>query len=214
MHIDEVERRFSNARIAALGAAGLSILNCYRVSQEVGYVANSVNIFSVSGIFGVVAGIAWFFMPKADSNTLEETKAETKTILREPINVLINRILHEQKVQLQDLKNKHSPSTSTYRSNRSTGWVRPSSVTVNKTSTTSSSSAVEPTVVRPSTFQDPWDKPFARGKDIVFDDDDLDDDDDDDYTVEDMIKESILDEELDDYWDSLDSLDKESAADY
>ena len=53
MHIDEVERRFSNARIAALGAAGLSILNCYRVSQEVGYVANSVNIFLVSGIFGL-----------------------------------------------------------------------------------------------------------------------------------------------------------------
>lgn len=213
MHIDEVERRFSNARIAALGAAGLSILNCYRVSQEVGYVANSVNIFSVSGIFGVVAGIAWFFMPKADTNTLDETKAETRIVLREPINVLINRVLHEQKVQLQDLKNKHSPSTSTYGSNRSNGWVRPSSVTVGKTGTTPATrSDVEPEV-RPSTFQDPWDKPFATGKDIIFDDEE-DDDDDDDYTVEDMIKESMLDEELDDYWDSLDSLDKESAADY
>ena len=198
MHIDEVSQRASNARLAGFGAAGICALNMYRVSQEIGYVSSSTKIMYQSGIFGLIAGLVWFFMPRANTDSEEETSIQTKTVLKEPLHVLIKRTLAEHRESLQELKAKYSKTNSSYHSPRSYSYgVNPSGTTTTTTTTVSSTAVV----VRK--FQDPWEKEFSKTPLPIVDDfgDDAPDDDEDDYEElsRRMLEEALLEDELEQY---------------
>ena len=197
MHIDEVSQRASNARLAGFGAAGICALNMYRVSQEIGYVSSSTKIMCQSGLFGLVAGLIWFFMPRALTDSGEDTSTQTKTVLKEPIQVLIKRTLAEHRESMQELKAKYSKTSTTGSTSRSYSYsVTPSSTTT--TTTTVSSTAV---VVRK--FQDPWEKEFSKTPVPIVDEfiDDSPEDGEDDYEEisRRMLEEALLEDELEQY---------------
>lgn len=202
MHIDEVIRRAKNATTAALGSAGIAMLNMYRTAQEMEYVASSAKILRMSGLFGVAAGIVWFFMPKA-SSSVEETIEETKAVMKEPLAVLLNRTIQEQKDFVADVKAKrYRPSSST-----SNGWTKPYSQTSASTSANAMYGSAPTKEKEPenkwknyvSSYQRGFDK---AGKTPV---QDMDDDDDDipGYDDDDELEDSIFQEELEDYLSRL-----------
>jgi len=205
LHIDEFSHRFSNAKLAGLGAAGICMLNCYRVSQELGYVSQSTKILLQSGLFGLASGIAWFFMPRSYTDSKEDTADQTKSVLRDPIKVLIRRALTEHKHSMDDIRRASNPSaTRSYSSGtRSYSYPASSYSSPVRSTTTVSSNQVSVVTVQ-QRFSDPWEKEFSKTPIPIIDD--LDDDipdDSDDYLSEHMIDEALAEEELEDYYASL-----------
>lgn len=199
MHINELKHRLKNAFTAAMGATGISLLNLYRTSQEMEYVASSLKILKMSSLFGVIAGAVWFFMPKAVENTHEETVAVTKEFVKEPINVLINRTIEEQKEFVKDLKAKKYRTTTT-------GWVKPYTSTPYNSSTPSKSSTGAtvntPEVPDWKAYTASYQRGFEKAGRRSSTDDDEPPGLDDDYHF-DEIEDSIFQDELDDYLSSL-----------
>lgn len=201
MHINELKHRLKNAATAAFGAAGIAMINLYRTAQEMEYVASSFKILKMSSLFGVVAGAIWFFMPQAKDNTHEETVNATKEVVKEPLNVLINRTIEEQKEFVKDLKNKTYKTTTT-------GWVRPTSTSTSaayKVNTPDTSEDISGTAKlnwREYTlaYQRGFQKVDTRREEVNDVPDDVPDDDSDDY---DQIEDEIFQDELDDYLKSL-----------
>ena len=184
MHIDDLIHKLKNSLTAGVGAYGLSVLNCFRVAQDVGYLAGTFKILSVSGWFGLAAASIWFCMPNSGKDSRERTKNETKEALKEPLNVLINRTLQEQKAAYDDLKKKfkgEAQSGTQYKRE----WVR----------------KYEPTTTsyhNESKYEHPVD---------------VSTEDEEDYDSEDMILDCMSEEELDEYFQELEELEELSAED-
>lgn len=212
MHINEVYRRARNAATAGLGATGLSILNMYRTSQEMEYVADSFKIMKMSSWFGAAAGALWFFMPKADAD-VEETIEETKEVLKEPISVLIKRTIEEQKEFVADMKAKRYRTT--------TNWTRPySSTSTTSSSTIKGAASVVTSIfssapVREETEKTDWkaytntyQRGFEKVKTPV---QDVEDDGDNapGWSDEDEINDAVFQEELEEYMARLEREDRD-----
>lgn len=207
MHISELKHRLKNSFTAAFGATGISLLSLFRTSQEMEYVASSVKILKMSSLFGIVAGAIWFFMPKAAEDSHEDTVATAKEFVKEPISVLINRTIEEQKEFIKELKTKKY-NTST------TGWIKPSSTSTYTTSVAASVKINAPQTGRDinrveepdprlytATYQRGFEK-VKRDPDPPEEDYDNDIPGEDDYEF-DEIEDSIFQDELDDYLTSL-----------
>lgn len=213
MHIDEVAKRASNARLAGLGAAGICVLNCYRVSQEVGYVSDSVKILFSSGVFGLMSGLVWFFMPRAHTDQSSDTAQQTKSVLKEPIQVMLKRVIAEHRESVNDMKRTYSGTNSGSRN-----YSYPaSSSTYSRSGTTTQSSTVvstSTTAVVVRRFQDPWEKPFSKVPLPIEDDEDIsdipdDEEDDRDALLRKFMEESLLDDEMDEYESFLKDADED-----
>lgn len=206
MHIDEFLHRFHNAKLAALGAAGICMLNCYRVSQELGYLSQSTKILLQSGLFGLASGVVWFFMPRSYTDSREDTTTQTKTVLRDPLKVLIRRALTEHKNSMEDIRRSNNPSTANSYSSGTRSYSYPASSsysTPSSTTTTVSSNQVSVVTVEKKFF-DPWEKEFSKTPIPIIDEyeDDIPEDS-DTYLDQHMIDEALAEEELEDYYASL-----------
>lgn len=184
MKIEEVEKRFKNATSAALGSFGVCMMNCYRISQEVSYLPSSLKILRSSSLFAVAAGVVWFFMPRAFTDKEEDVKNETKVALNEPLNIFIKRVIESHKEQLEDIKLKNRPRTSS------------SSGSTSRYSWQSSNSSSTSVVVRGYMF-DPWPLPSDE-KDLH---DDTPDEDEDEYSIEKIQRKMMEDVLNEDEWE-------------
>ena len=211
MHIDEFLHRFHNAKLAGLGAAGICMLNCYRVSQELGYVSQSTKILLQSGLFGLASGVAWFFMPRSYTDSREDTTSQAKTVLKDPVKVLIRRALTEHKHSMDDIRRSSNPSTASNYSSGTRSYSYPASSsysTPSSTTTTVSSNQVSVVTVQKKFF-DPWEKEFSKTPIPIIDEQEDDDipEDSDVYLDQHMIEEALAEEELEDYYASLENED-------
>lgn len=115
---EEVGTRIKNGGLAAVGAFAISALTNYRISQEMLHEPMASDVFKVAAVFAVIAGVVWAILPNAANNP-DDHLEDVKDAVSEPLNVLIVRMMENQRElsrTAEEITSKYSTSTG------SSGW--------------------------------------------------------------------------------------------
>lgn len=116
MTYEEARNRAKNGCLAAVGGFAISALTNFRISQEMNHEVKTQDALKVAAMFAVVAGIIWACMPNA-ANDPEEHMEHVKDAITEPLNVLIVRLVENQRELVNtasELEKKYSNNSWTY----------------------------------------------------------------------------------------------------